>query len=236
MPVRSLVLLAALGGVVELDRVAFLQTMLSRPLVSATAAGWLLGEPALGLFSGALLELFWLMELPVGASLPPDEGLAGVLAAVFALSAPGSWPAEARAGLGVLLALPFGYGGRFVERAVRRWNGRLLLSARERVSAGHAPGGLHLLGGCAFFFSGAFAVVAGSLAGSWALAYVCPLLPEATVRTFAGTAAVLPLLGVAAVFVAFRSHRQRGLFAAGLVGAALLGRGSPLGGRSPWRL
>ena len=75
--------LAMLTG---LDRVAFVQFMISRPIVAAPVAGWIMGNPLVGLEIGALLELLWLGRLPVGASIPPDETQVAIGATVLALS------------------------------------------------------------------------------------------------------------------------------------------------------
>jgi mannose/fructose/N-acetylgalactosamine-specific phosphotransferase system component IIC len=54
--------------------------MISRPIVSATLAGALLGAPAQGLLVGVVLELIALETLPVGASRYPEWGSASVVA------------------------------------------------------------------------------------------------------------------------------------------------------------
>ena len=62
-----------MGVLVGLDLVSVPQAMTSRPLV---AARWRarLGDPAAGLRLGAVLELFALETLPVGAARYPDWG------------------------------------------------------------------------------------------------------------------------------------------------------------------
>ncbi|MEW6487862.1 MAG: PTS sugar transporter subunit IIC, partial [Thermodesulfobacteriota bacterium] len=131
--------LVVLGALLSLDRTALFQSMASRPLVGATAAGYLLGEPLLGLASGLLLELLWLMELPVGGWIPPDESVSGVLAGVFAAAAPEAWGPEARTACAVLLAVPAGMGCRWLDVGVRRWNGTLLRGVLRDLEAGRRP-------------------------------------------------------------------------------------------------
>jgi PTS system mannose-specific IIC component len=234
----SFALLGVLGGAVELDRAGLVQTMVSRPLVAAAVSGWVLGEPTLGLACGALLELLWLMDLPVGAALPPDEGLAGLLASAFAVSAPEGWPLEARAGLGVLVAVPFGYVGRLLEGAVRRWNSTLLRAARERVSSGRPLGASHWAGGLAFFVAGSLAAAAGGWLGCSAVRAASGSLPAPVVEALGWTAVFLPVVGAASVLSALRSARQRWLFCAGVIGSALLARvgGGALAWRGRWRV
>lgn len=72
-----LTMLAALLG---LDVVSFPQAMISRPIVAATLAGALVGDPMRGLVIGIALELVALENLPFGASFYPEWGSASVVA------------------------------------------------------------------------------------------------------------------------------------------------------------
>ena len=229
LPLGQLALVALLAGLLTLDRTAFLQSMASRPLVGSTLAGLLLGDGALGLRCGLLLELLWLMDLPVGASVPPDESLAGVVAAALAAAAPPAWGMGARAAAGVLLALPVGCLGRRLDVAVRRANGRLLTLARERLDAGaRSPlSGPHLRGGVRFFAAGVGAAAVGAGVGSWALGAAAPSLPQGAVAALELAGGALPLLGAGAVLAALPGARSQALFA-GAVGLGSLFRGNPV--------
>jgi PTS system mannose-specific IIC component len=125
---------AALGAVLGLDVVSFPQAMLSRPLVAATVAGALAGEPGAGLLAGAVLELFALETLPVGASRYPEWGSASVVGgALYAAQPEGSAGALA---LSVLAALITAYVGGASMVALRRLNGQLARAHLERLAAG----------------------------------------------------------------------------------------------------
>jgi mannose/fructose/N-acetylgalactosamine-specific phosphotransferase system component IIC len=81
------VLLILLGGWVAADSTSMGQLMVSRPLVAATLAGWIAGDPVAGAAAGLILELFHLTVLPVGAARYPEGGPpAVVVGAVFAIS------------------------------------------------------------------------------------------------------------------------------------------------------
>jgi mannose/fructose/N-acetylgalactosamine-specific phosphotransferase system component IIC len=83
----TLAFLLLLGGWVAADSTGFAQVMISRPLVAATAAGWLAGSPAAGAAAGLILEVFHLTVLPVGAAQYPESGPAAVVVgALFAVS------------------------------------------------------------------------------------------------------------------------------------------------------
>lgn len=227
----DLVLVTAAGGVLSLDRTALVQTMASRPLVGATAVGYLLGAPALGLLAGLLLELLWLMDLPMGSAVPPDESAAGVLAAAFAVAAPAAWSDEARAALGVLGAIPCGVAGRHLDLAVRRWNGALVVRARAALAEGRDPalGRAQLLGVARFFSAGAAVCGLGAALGSWVVGAAAPLLPPWSVSALELTEAVLPAAGAAAVLAGLGGWRHGALFGVGL-GAGVWG----LGGGAGW--
>jgi len=232
--------LGLLGGVLALDRTALLQTMASRPLVGATLAGYLLGQLELGLLSGLLLELLWLMDLPVGASVPPDEAVSGVLAGAFAVAAPEAWSPEARAACGVLLAVPAGFAGRWVDVAVRRWNGGLYLGVARALEQGEPVrlARAQWLGALRFFCAGACVTEVGAGAGSWALETWAGRLPSAVAPGLELVAVLLPVLGAAAVLAGLGLRRHGAVFAAGLAGGLGVERGAELlagvGGR-PWR-
>lgn len=129
--------LALLGGALSLDTTAFLQIMASQPIVAASIAGWMVGDPVLGLAIGAVLQLIWVGVLPVGATPFPDTAAASV-AAVGAASIlsrgmpPGPW-ALATA---LLIALAAGVAGQRLIVWLRRVNIRFAERAIDGVRAG----------------------------------------------------------------------------------------------------
>lgn len=74
----SIAMLAGLGAIVGLDSTSFPQAMLSRPLVAGAATGLLFGRPLEGALFGAILEVFDLSSLPIGAARYPEAGTATV--------------------------------------------------------------------------------------------------------------------------------------------------------------
>ncbi len=134
--VAELLRFAALGAVLGLDVVSFPQAMLSRPLVGAALAGALAGQPAAGLLVGAVLELFALETLPVGASRYPEWGSASVVGgALFAAQPDGGAGALC---MSVLCALATAYVGGVSMVVLRRLNGQLARAQLDRLAAGSA--------------------------------------------------------------------------------------------------
>lgn len=126
----ALVLLLGLGTWSALDGTSVGQVLLSRPLVSGTLAGAILGDPALGLLVGALLEAVHLVDFPVGAVRLPESGPGAVpaVAAAWLLGGPGGLALGV--GLGALL-------GRFAGYTVIR-----LRHLNERILSGILEGGV----------------------------------------------------------------------------------------------
>ncbi len=119
----NLALLALLGGLTGLDSVSFGQSMISRPIVAGPLAGWILGEPATGMWVGSVLEILSLRQLPIGAARSWDTGPAAVTAAAGALS----WGEGAVALLvGISLGVVVGWCGSWSVHLLRQLNANLV--------------------------------------------------------------------------------------------------------------
>ncbi len=126
------------GGLLALERRAFLQAMVSRPLAAATGAGLLLGDLSSGAAVGLVFELLYLGTASLGTAQPEYETLPAVAAAVLAATldaALGNPGTPAVWALAVLLTLPLGRVGRWVEGALdlraRRYLGRARVSSER---------------------------------------------------------------------------------------------------------
>lgn len=130
LPVGALGLvgLLVLGAWTAVDASAFLQILVSQPLVAAGLAGWIVGSPALGLGVGLLLQLLSMRALPLGGTVIPVSGPAAVVAGALAAGAPislrsGDYAFPDAVVLAFLLLLALG-----LEEIGRRWVRRV----RER--------------------------------------------------------------------------------------------------------
>jgi len=63
----DILLFCLMGGIVSADTDSAWQSMVSQPLIACSIAGMLMGDLALGCVVGVLLQLPYLVELPVGA-------------------------------------------------------------------------------------------------------------------------------------------------------------------------
>lgn len=126
--------IALLGGLLGLDVVSFPQAMISRPLVAATCAGALVGNPLSGLLVGAALELVALDTLPFGASRYPEWGSAAVVGgAIFATHS--SHPTGAIE-MALVAALATAWLGGWTMVKLRERNAYWAAARRDALDAG----------------------------------------------------------------------------------------------------
>jgi PTS system mannose-specific IIC component len=210
----ALLCLLLLGGWTAIDGTGVGQFMISRPLVAASLAGWLVGDAAAGARVGLVLEAFHLTVLPVGAARYPEGGPAAVTAgAVVAASAqlPSSFL------VGVAFALLWEWFSGLTIRYLRQANVRIA-ALPEGAGAGavelrHAAAiGLDFVRGMLLVGGGVIALAA-LLTLSQPLWSIGQRIPELAVA--AGLVAMLA--STARLF----GGRLR-LFVAGAVGGLLL--------------
>jgi PTS system mannose-specific IIC component len=129
MQVWSQVALAGiLGGLLAIERRAFLQAMFSRPLVTSLVVGLAFGDVPTGLAVGVLLELYYLGSASLGAAIPEHDTLVASCSAAMASAmaqALGVQGSPAVWSLAVLACVPLGKVGRAMDRRVERFSGTL---------------------------------------------------------------------------------------------------------------
>ena len=220
------VLWAALwGGLATLERRAFLQAMLSRPLVAATVMGLLIGDVNAGLFTGLVLELFYLGAASLGAAVPDHDTLAatGTAAAAAAMAqATGGGSTPAMWSLALLLFLPLGRLGRWLDRVLAGYTTRLATRARAAAESGNLARAVRQnLWGMWPHFLGFGAITGACAAAGWWLGPHESQLPLPALR---GLAWAYPAMGsVAAAIAAQGSHARRGSLWGALGGAVVAG-------------
>ena len=71
--ITQLLTVSILGGLIQLDRKAIIQSLLSQPVIIAPIIGMLLGDLKTGMALGAMTQLLWLGSVSIGASLPSND-------------------------------------------------------------------------------------------------------------------------------------------------------------------
>ena len=122
----------------SLDVSAFGQFMVCRPVIVGPIVGWMTGHPALGLEMGALIELIWIGDVPVGAHLPLDlTMLAGVSVAFASELVKANTVPEAAMTYAFGIVIPLAAGSTELENVLRRFHVRWMHFAQRMAMNGH---------------------------------------------------------------------------------------------------
>jgi mannose/fructose/N-acetylgalactosamine-specific phosphotransferase system component IIC len=178
MDLAEVVVFGIVGGLISLDATAFLQVMLSQPMVACGLMGTLWGYPAWGWILGVAFQLTFCSDAPLGTHLPHDASMMSLAALGMAVMAEvpgnrvGMMELLGAAALVAILMDPF---FRWTSRAVRRWNELLTAPVRRLLARGsYRPASVLVHGGLLLFFlrasvTLAVAVAAGSRLISWGI-------------------------------------------------------------------
>jgi mannose/fructose/N-acetylgalactosamine-specific phosphotransferase system component IIC len=199
-----------LGGFVGLDSTSFPQIMISRPLVSGALTGLIFGRPVEGVLLGAILEVFDLATLPIGAARYPESGTATVAATVAFFQT----GAVAEPTTALLLAVVFGLAWERVAGASvvlhRRLSERILFAASGAGLPARSVERRHLASMGLDFLRGVLLSVGGAALGSALLRTLAPLWgvhPRLTGGGLLLTACAV-LAATVAVFGGWREARR----------------------------
>jgi PTS system mannose-specific IIC component len=221
----KIILLSLLGGILSLDRL-WGQFMISRPIVAAPLAGFMLGDPYTGLQAGALLELFWIDKLPIGTVVPPNDFLVAFLVASAAILAGQDLGHVSRelVAFSVLLFIPCGYGAQRVDSFIVKSNEVLYDGALQDAQRADIGGIFrkHLSGLVKHFLAYLALILVSLFGGVNLILYIYPLLPEAFVNALSLIFIALPLLGVAAGLNTLNLKRAIPVFSALFLSISLL--------------
>lgn len=220
------VFLAALvGAFISLDRTAFLQIMISQPLVAGTLVGFSLGDPLTGLTVGSILELLWIGDVPMGSSVPPNETAAAVIATSINILTRDTLAAQPSPiqimVFSVLLSIPLAVFCQKVDIYVRGYNRRFVLNAERLLESRDflRIGRENLKGLISFFVASFFSIFLLLGVGLYLTKTIYPLIPEPFLKGLPIAFCLLISLGTA---VSIRTARvKRGvpvLFAGFLMG------------------
>lgn len=196
----AIVGIALIGGLLGLDRTAAGQFMVSEPIVAGPLTGWMLGDPMAGIIIGVLLELVWVLDMPIGAFVPADATISAVSAtAIAALGSTGNAPLPV-IGFSILLTAAMVPATMRADGIIRHWNSRLAdaVVTGSGPDAGRALARAHLSGLPAFFMK-SFVLYLVFLPLGLAAVSAFNHLPEHVHRAMSLFVKLLPLVGMALV-------------------------------------
>lgn len=224
--------IALAGGIIGLDRTAVGQFMISQPIVAGPLTGWLLGDTAAGMVIGAVLELVWLLDMPVGTFVPADATIGTVAATSIAILGSGAKADLDLLGFSIVLTTAMVPITMMADTFIRKRNSGLADAAvsGRGENAGCRLGRAHLSGLIAFFLKSfvlyLFFIPAGLLA-----VVVFVHLPPNVHAGMALLMKALPLLGAALILRKLSVANVYLFFMVGFGAAAIVTavvRGHPL--------
>lgn len=217
------------GGLAALDATPLAQTLLSQPLVTATALGILWGDWPTALAVGTVLQILAASTLPVGSRTPEDYAVGGVAGAGVALliasQAPFEHVRQAASFTGVMagmlaatLQVPVLRWQRRRNEGLARWCENALRAGQEGALAQAQWAGLALALGLGVAAVGVWLAVGQVIA---------PVIGRESLRIAGVWNLLQPLwlgFGFAQLLNAFVQRRleRAGVFAAALVSAWLV--------------
>ena len=220
--IAGIVGVALAGGLIGLDRTAAGQFMISQPIVAGPIAGWLLGDAAAGLVIGAVLELIWVLDMPVGTFVPADATIGAVSATAIAVLAGNGAARLDVIGFSIILTTLIVPATMKAEGVVRTYNARF--AGGLVFAAGDDPGrklSRAHLSGLAIFFMKSFILYLIFVPAGLAAAALFEQLPPPVHSASALFVKLLPLLGAAMVVRRLSIRIMDRFFLSGFVFAAV---------------
>ena len=198
------------GALLCLDKIA-IQIMLSRPLVSSTIVGLILGTPLTGLTAGALLEIFWVNKSPLGTYMPPNDTLVAILITITlaVLSAPQPHIPREFLVIAFLFYLPLGYVFQKMEVLPAWFNNRM--SEKTLIQTDTSSDSMYrisLMPSLFFYFCFSLSLIfVGLLVGLIFIPILIKNTPSFVDLSLVYVYYALPLIGVAAILTTTQ-HRK----------------------------
>lgn len=208
--INNVLIVSIVGGLLCLDRV-FVQTMISRPIVSAPVIGLILGDPYTGLVSGAFIELIWIDRPAIGAYIPPNDTIVAILIAAAAIESGRviGELSQALIAFAVLIYIPLAFVAKEMEMRVIRSNEKKAKQMSGDIDGGNARFVVksHLRAAMLNFIFPAATILITLPVGIALMTWTHPLIAPWGMRGLQLLYALLPILGIA---VTLNTIRIRG--------------------------
>lgn len=192
---------------------------INRPIVLAPIVGLILGDLEQGLIIGASLELFFMGSVSIGAYIPPDTIVGGILATAFAISM-GKGIETA-----VTLAMPIALLSQALGNFCNVFNSIILRFTDKYAQAGNYKGVVytHWLIGLITVVRRFLLVYLAFYLGSEAVGSFINNIPEFITNGMAAAAGLLPALGFAMLMLMTVNKKNIVYYFLGFVLASYMG-------------
>ena len=205
-------------------------SMFDRPIVTATLAGWILGDPVKGVMIGAALELIYIGAIAIGASSPPDIVTGSILATSFTIISGQSTEAA------LALSVPIAMFGLTLGILIRIINAIFIHKAEKYAEEANTKmvSFMHLGPSTALFSLESFLTVFLAIGfGAETVTTLLNSIPQGVVNGLVAGSKILPALGFALLITMMISKKLAPYFFLGflvasymkvdIIGIALLG-------------
>ena len=212
--------IAGIGSLLSLDRTAWTQLMISRPIVIAPIIGLACGNAAVGLFVGALIELLWINELPVGSTIPSDDTLFAAVASGVITTIVTDQNMSDPVSIGSLIFLvfiamvPLASQGKKIDIMARKYNEGIFTEMETRLLVGDPAQAvsLHLKGLLHFLVCNFIAIVIAGGILLLTMPFIHSCMSEGIRRIMSGLLLIFPLVGIATLLSGIHKKNILALF------------------------
>ncbi|TLQ06943.1 PTS sugar transporter subunit IIC [Marinilactibacillus psychrotolerans] len=169
-------------------------SLLSRPIITASLAGLVLGDLQAGVMMGASLELAFMGMFSVGASIPPDPVSAGILGAGLAIQVGGGVETA------LLLGMPIATLTLLLENVYLIFVLPLFVRSADKAAAQGNSKKIainHFGAGIGLSLLKTIVVMAGFLVGNQTVSRLLELIPDYVQHGLEVAAGIIPALGFA---------------------------------------
>lgn len=206
------ILIGFLGYLTNIDERIFGASMMTRPIIMGPLVGLVLGNLEQGIIIGAALEALFIGVVMVGAAIPPDVGLAGVLATALAIMT------DTGPEVAVAIAMPFAVLAQGYNMLIFTIDSFFVEKGIEKAEIGDAKGLAfwHYLPLLVRIPVGIFTFFVVYLGADRAQVLI-ELMPETLMDGFANAAGLLPAVGFAMLIQMMISKKLAPYFFIGFI-------------------
>ena len=221
----QIVTIALIGGIFCLDRI-YAQTLISRPVVTGALLGLILGDFRTGLIIGAILELIWIDQAPIGTMVPPNDTVSTILITACTILAGNHLGALSREliAFSIFVLCPSAILAQHLDIFIFRNNDGLARIALSCAMRGDIRGveRQHLFALLKAFVLSVLLILVLLVAGYYILIGVYPVLTVQLMKALNYIYYFIPILGVAVALNTINLERTMPAFCSVFVVATLL--------------